>query len=72
MEVRQIGDSVLVNGDCLEVMEQLIQGGVKVDAVICDPPYQMTSNSWDTLIPFDKMWDLLEKSKRKIVLFYCF
>ena len=29
----------LYNGDCLEVMDELIARGVVVDAVICDPPY---------------------------------
>lgn len=30
----------LYNGDCLEVMQTLIDKGVKVDAVITDPPYE--------------------------------
>ena len=29
----------LYQGDCLEVMDELISKGVMVDAVICDPPY---------------------------------
>ena len=29
----------LFNGDCLEVMDELIKEGIKVDAVITDPPY---------------------------------
>ena len=29
----------LFNGDCLEVMDRLITLGVKVDAIITDPPY---------------------------------
>lgn len=29
----------LYNGDCLEVMDKLIEQGVKVDAIITDPPY---------------------------------
>lgn len=32
----------LYNGDCLEVMDKLIADGVKVDAIICDPPYPTT------------------------------
>jgi len=31
----------LYNGDCLEVMEELIKQGIKVDAIITDPPYGM-------------------------------
>ena len=29
----------LIKGDCLDVMQQLIDEGVRVDAIICDPPY---------------------------------
>lgn len=28
----------LYSGDCLEVMDELIQQGIKVDAIITDPP----------------------------------
>lgn len=51
----------LYNGDCLEVMDELIDKGVKVDAIITDPPYGTTACSWDSIIPFDKMWDRLNK-----------
>ena len=33
----------LYNGDCLEVMDQLIEEGVKVDLIITDPPYLIES-----------------------------
>ena len=29
----------LYQGNCLEVMDELIREGIKVDAVITDPPY---------------------------------
>jgi DNA modification methylase len=29
----------LILGDCLEEMDKLINEGVKVDAILCDPPY---------------------------------
>jgi len=29
----------LINGDCLEEMDKLIEEEVRVDAIICDPPY---------------------------------
>ena len=47
----------IYNGDCLEVMDKLIKEGVVVDAIICDPPYGTTACKWDTIIPFDEMWD---------------
>ena len=38
----------LYNGDCLEVMQQLIDKSIKVDAIIADIPYfQVTKNDWD-------------------------
>ena len=35
----------LYNGDCLMVMDKLIEEGVKVDAIICDPPYGISFKS---------------------------
>lgn len=29
----------LINDDCLKAMDKLIADGVKVDAIITDPPY---------------------------------
>jgi len=42
-------------------MDFLIQQGIKVDAIITDPPYAITGYKWDNLISFDKMWDKLTK-----------
>ena len=42
-------------------MDKLIDEGVKVDAIICDPPYQTTECEWDKLIPFDEMWKRIDK-----------
>jgi site-specific DNA-methyltransferase (adenine-specific) len=51
----------LINGDCLEEMDKLIKEGIEVDAVITDPPYGTTACKWDSVIPFDKMWERLNK-----------
>ncbi len=51
----------LYKGDCLEVMDYLIEQGVKVDAIITDPPYAVTGFVWDQIIPLDAMWDKLTK-----------
>ena len=51
----------LYNGDCLEVMDRLIEEGIIVDAIICDPPYGTTVCKWDTVIPFEDMWKRLNK-----------
>ena len=62
----------LYNGDCLEIMDRLIEQGIKVDAIITDPPYGTTACKWDTIIPFDEMWlrlNKLIKPNGAIVLF---
>lgn len=51
----------LYKGDCLEVMDKLIKDGVKVDAIITDPPYGTTACKWDSVIPLDEMWNRLNK-----------
>ena len=62
----------IYKGDCLEVMDKLIEQVVKVDCVICDPPYGTTACKWDQVIPFDEMWkrlNLIIKPNTPIVLF---
>ena len=51
----------IYNGDCLEIMDDLIEEGIKVDCILTDPPYGTTACKWDTVIPFDKMWERLNK-----------
>lgn len=45
---------VLMNGDCLELMQYLADGSV--DMVLCDLPYGTTACKWDAVIPFDQLW----------------
>lgn len=63
----------LIHGECLEVMGELINKGVKFDAIITDIPQQITQNDWDTIIPLEQMWKLLYKLRKDkqtpIVLF---
>ena len=51
----------LYNGDCLEIMDLLIEQGIQVDCILTDPPYGTTACKWDTVIPFDEMWKRLNK-----------
>ena len=51
----------LRQGDCLEQMDKLIERGVKVDMILTDPPYGTTACKWDTIIPFEDMWERLNK-----------
>ena len=34
---------LLLNGDCIEEMQKLIDDGIQVDSVVTDPPYHLTS-----------------------------
>ena len=49
----------LIQGDCLEVMKDIPDGSI--DAVICDPPYGTTACKWDSVIPFEPMWEQLKR-----------
>lgn len=55
-------------GDCLDVMVGMKDNSV--DLVLCDLPYGTTQNKWDTVIPFDLLWEqYMRISKGAIVLF---
>jgi len=41
-------------GDCLKLMPQLPDQSI--DLILSDPPYQMTNNSWDSILPLDQLW----------------
>jgi len=49
----------LIQGDCLEVMDELIKQKNKFNAIITDIPQEITQNDWDRAIPLMKMWELL-------------
>ena len=70
MEVNNIE---LYHGDCLQVMDSLIEQGIKVDMILCDLPYGVTKNDWDKdIIPLDKLWEgynKIIKDNGAIVLF---
>ena len=51
----------LIHWDCLEEMDKLIEQWIKVDAIITDPPYWTTACKRDSVIPFDAMWERLNK-----------
>lgn len=60
----------LLKGNCLEIMKGIPNGSV--DMILCDLPYGTTSCKWDTVIPFDKLWEQYNrvvKDNGAIVLF---
>jgi len=42
-------------GDCLEIMKQIPDKSI--DMVLCDLPYGTTACKWDTIIPFEPLWE---------------
>ena len=42
-------------GDCLEVMKSIPDGSV--DLILCDLPYGTTACKWDSVIPFEPLWE---------------
>lgn len=52
----------IINGDCLDIMDKLIEEGIKVDCVITDLPYNTTNCKWDKeVINLEEMWKKLNK-----------
>lgn len=53
-------------------MDKMIEKDLKFDAIITDPPYGTTACKWDSVIPFEPMWErlkLLRKDNSAVVLF---
>ena len=49
----------LIHGDCLEMMKTIPDASI--DAIITDPPYGTTACKWDSVIPFEPMWEQLNR-----------
>lgn len=64
------GKNDILLGDCLELMKNLPDKSV--DFILCDLPYGTTQCKWDTVIPFEPLWQQYErviKDNGAIVLF---
>lgn len=49
----------LYQGDCLEIMKQIPDRSVNF--ILTDPPYGTTVCKWDNVIPFEPMWEQLNR-----------
>ena len=45
----------LIHGDCLEKMKDIPDKSI--DMILCDLPYGTTQNKWDSVIPFEPLWE---------------
>ena len=62
--------NVCYQGDCLEVMKGIEDKSI--DMILADLPYGTTACKWDTIIPFEPLWEQYErviKDSGAIVLF---
>lgn len=53
--VEQVAPNSIINADCLEAMKYIADKSI--DCIICDLPYGITSCKWDTVIPFELLWE---------------
>ncbi len=61
---------IIYNEDCLEGMKSIPDKSI--DMILCDLPYGTTACKWDTIIPFETLWDQYNriiKDNGAIVLF---
>lgn len=49
----------IIQGDCLEVMRDIPEKSV--DMILCDLPYGTTACKWDSIIPFEPLWEQYER-----------
>lgn len=54
-DIARVSHSTLVNADCFDVFPFIEDKSI--DAIICDLPYGTTSCKWDSVLPFDKLWE---------------
>ncbi|OQA48418.1 MAG: hypothetical protein BWY47_01051 [Bacteroidetes bacterium ADurb.Bin302] len=62
--------NTIYNEDCLEGMKRIPDKFV--DMILCDLPYGTTACKWDTIIPFEPLWEQYNRIIKKngaIVLF---
>lgn len=53
----------LYNNDCLEIMKDI--PSKSIDMILCDLPYQVTQNKWDTIIPMNDFISINNKNIEK-------
>lgn len=56
-------DIWLMKGDCLERMKEIPDESV--DMILCDLPYGTTACAWDSVIPFEPLWEQYKRVAKK-------
>ena len=52
-------ENKIYNGDCIELMKKIKDKSI--DMILCDLPYGTTRLKWDSIIPFDQLWEQYER-----------
>ena len=50
-----MSEIILKQGDCLELMKDIPDKSI--DMILCDLPYGTTQCKWDSIIPFENLWE---------------
>jgi len=59
LHIADVSGSALFQGDCLDIMPLIPDKSVQL--ILADLPYGTTACKWDTIIPFDKLWEQYER-----------
>ena len=62
LHIADVSGSALLQGDCLDIMPLIPDNSI--DLILCDIPYGTTACKWDSVIPFDKMWEQLKRIRK--------
>ncbi|WZX99630.1 site-specific DNA-methyltransferase [Bacillus sp. FSL W7-1360] len=52
---KQLELNNIYHNDCIEGMRMIADGSI--DMILCDLPYGVTGNDWDSKVPLFKLWD---------------
>ena len=55
----RVSGSTFVNADCFDVFPFIDDKSVNL--ILCDLPYGTTACKWDSILPFDKLWNEYER-----------
>lgn len=60
--MKRVMKNKVINYDCLEGTKYIQDKSI--DMVFCDLPFGETQNSWDKIIPFNRLWDAINRVKK--------
>jgi site-specific DNA-methyltransferase (adenine-specific) len=59
LHIADVSGSALFNADCMDILPLIPDKSVQL--ILADLPYGTTACKWDTIIPFDKLWEQYER-----------